>query len=91
MGGNSRYPRDMPHLAFHEDERWAKKKNVKTKKWTVQSTHSGAILGEIKWLGAWRKYIIQYEDGTIMDTGCHLEVNNFIDDQMKIRKEARKK
>lgn len=87
MGGNSRYPRDQPHCIFHEDEGWAAKKNIKTKKWKVQSRHSGAILGVIKWHGAWRRYVIQYEDGTIMDNGCHLEVNNFIDEQMKLRRE----
>lgn len=91
MGGSSRYPRNHPHCGFIEDRDWAEKKNVKTKKWIVHSTQSGAFLGKIKWHGAWRKYVIQYEDGTIMDNGCHLEVNNFIDEQMGLRQKELKK
>ena len=90
MGGYDRATReknDRPHCQFHETEY-----KGKTKKWWVNSTHyPRPLLGTIKWHGAWHKYVIQYEDGTIMDKGCHKEVDDFIDEQMKLRREMRRK
>lgn len=57
----------------------------------VASNHSPGWLGQIRWWGAWRKYVIEYFEGTMMDKGCHKEVDDFIDEQMRLRKEARKK
>lgn len=86
MGGSSRFSRDEPHIQFHEIEF-----KGKTQKWAVHSTHyPRPLLGTIKWHGAWRKYVIMYEEGTIMDKGCHKEVDNFIDEQMRLRREAKK-
>jgi hypothetical protein len=91
MGGydrETRTERTIPHLRFEEDTTY----EGKTKRWHVISTHYPfPLLGTIKWRGAWLKYVIQYEDGTIMDKGCHKEVDDFIDVQMQIRKEERKK
>lgn len=87
MGGSSRHPRNEPHCLFDEIPF-----KGKTQKWEVYSVHyPQPLLGTIKWHGAWRKYVIMYEDGTIMDKGCHKEVDDFIDEQMRLRREERKK
>lgn len=47
-----------------------------TKVWHVQ-TMSGAILGDIRWFGAWRKYCFYPVNGTIFDKGCLRDIANF--------------
>jgi hypothetical protein len=87
MGGYERETRGSPHCMFKQIPF-----NGKTKKWAVHSTHVGHVqLAVIKWHGAWHKYVTQYLEGTMMDKGCHKEVDDFIDEQMRLRKEARKK
>jgi len=86
MGGCERYPRDKPHCKFEEVA-----DSGKTKIWAILSVHTGIELGEIRWWGAWHKYVAQYHEGTMMDKGCHKEVDDFIDEQMKKRREARRK
>ena len=87
MGGIERFTRDRPHIKFVEV-----KDTGKTKVWeAIMTAWPGSVLGTIKWHGAWRKYVIQYENGTIMDKGCHKEVDTFIDEQMKIRREEKRK
>jgi hypothetical protein len=88
MGGYEREKRDGPHIKFVEDLSY---KGL-TKKWhAIMTGYPHNLLATIKWHGAWHKYVIQYKEGTMMDKGCHKEVDTFIDEQMRLRREARRK
>lgn len=56
----------------------------KTKTFEVQNK-SGQVLAEIKWSGAWRKYVFHSWEAQY-DTGCMNEIIEFINNLMNERK-----
>lgn len=61
----------------------------KTGIWQVCSRSSGAILGRIKWYGAWRQFCFFPEPLTIFNTGCMDDISEFIAERMEARRLAR--
>jgi len=49
----------------------------KTKRWMLFS-HRGALLGEVKWYGPWRQYIVEPNMGSVFNDGCLLDVAAFL-------------
>lgn len=58
----------------------------KTKIWAVYSKHSGMRLGKIKWFGRWRQYGLFPSNNTIWNSECLDFVNNFMREQMRLRR-----
>lgn len=58
----------------------------KTKTWSVRSKRSDALLGTIKWYGAWRQYTFWPQPQTIWNVGCLADVQKFITMQMEARR-----
>lgn len=50
----------------------------KTRRFTVSSAR-GAVLGEIKWYGAWRQYAFWPAPRTIFNTGCLKDLQGWLD------------
>ena len=73
------------HLHFNQIE-----DTGKTKVWEVQNSHQGTRVGIIKWNGGWRKYCFYPYDCTVFDTRCMKRIAEFMDEQMELRKEAKK-
>ncbi|MCK5605824.1 hypothetical protein KAR91_28265 [Candidatus Pacearchaeota archaeon] len=69
-----------PHLDFE-----CAKDTGKTKVWEVISTHSGDILGEIKWYWAWRRYVFFPRTETLYDVDCMRAIADFIAKEMRKR------
>ena len=61
-------------------------KSTKTGKWRVENRNSGALLGIIKWHGAWRQYCFFPEADCIFNKGCLEDINEFITRRMNERK-----
>lgn len=57
----------------------------KTKVWAVYNSDNGSHLGEIRWYGAWRKYVLAVAPGTIWSADCLVDVARFIETQMAAR------
>ena len=83
MGDFSRRDRGKLHLDFKQT-----KDTGKTKVWDVVSTHTFEIIGEIKWWGAWRKYVFFPQEGTLYDVSCMNHICDFISEQMESRKKS---
>jgi hypothetical protein len=56
--------------------------------WSVVS-HGGVKLGEIKWMGAWRKYAFWTEGAIILEPTCLNDLTRFLGDAMQERMEER--
>lgn len=70
-----------PHIEFVEyDDTGC------TKKWYVKNIHSGTIIATIRWYGAWRKYALFPEEGTVWDNNCMTTVIAFIQKEMNKRR-----
>jgi hypothetical protein len=61
-------------------------KEKKTDIWEIMSVQSGETLGEIRWWGAWRKYVFAPANKTIWDNKCMQEVQDFITEEISKRK-----
>jgi hypothetical protein len=69
----------MTYLAFTETF-----DTGKTKVWSVDNTNDGSHLGEIRWRGGWRKYVLVTCD-TVWSPDCLLDVADFINARMRER------
>ena len=70
-------------LHFEEDKSF----KGKTKRIHVYSNHSEDLLGIIHWRSGWRCYVISYEPDIDMSVGCNEELNKFMKQLEKERKE----
>jgi hypothetical protein len=70
----------MSYLYFNELNTDAK---IKTRLWEVMNTSTDAVLGRIKFYGAWRKYIFQPLTNTLtlFDAKCLREIADFCEQQ----------
>lgn len=57
----------------------------KTGVWNVLSLRHDALLGQIKWYGAWRQYCFFPAADTIFNPGCMDDIKAFIGEQMAAR------
>ncbi len=57
----------------------------KTKIFDVRSLNDGAMLGVIRWYGAWRQYVFMPERVTVWNTTCLKTIITFINGLMKER------
>lgn len=71
----------MTYIAFTET-----RDTGKTKVWSVDNTNDGSHLGEIKWRGGWRKYVLAIEPDTIWSSDCLRDVVDFMERQMAFRR-----
>lgn len=62
----------------------------KTKVWSVDNSNDGSHLGEVKWHGAWRKYVLHVEPNCIWSADCLWDVQRFIADRMSERLQAQR-
>lgn len=67
----------MSYLSFIEIPNQTRK----TKRWNVSNSQNGSQLGVIVFSGAWRKYVIQFNDAALFDAGCLEEITNFLKEQ----------
>ena len=51
---------------------------MKTKVWLVEALRDGAVLGQVKWFGRWRKYAF-YPIDAIFEQVCLREIADFIE------------
>jgi hypothetical protein len=63
----------------------------KTKIWEVMSKGQGAILGVIKWYGAWRKYSFSPRSNTIFEEKCLRDIADFCERETLAHRAARKR
>lgn len=76
------------HLEFEEYRLSTDKPDKKTKRYVIKNKQ-GEILGKIYWWGAWRQYVHNLTDNSIiMSAGCDKELTAF---KEKLNKEQRKK
>lgn len=61
---------------------------TKTGVWWIRNNKSDAVLGEIKWHGAWRQYCFYPAALTIFNRDCLDTINEFIVELMDKRKTA---
>ena len=50
----------------------------KTKKFEVYSMHSGDYLGQIRWEGGWRHYVMDFCSECIWSFACLKQLSDFI-------------
>jgi hypothetical protein len=63
----------------------------KTEVYDVLSKSSGAILGHIKWYGAWRQYCFFPSPHCVFNNGCLGDIIGFVKDLMEERKRMKTK
>jgi len=51
----------------------------KTSKWACRNKKSEAVLGEIKWYGAWRQYCYFPTIQAVYSAGCLNDISDFIE------------
>lgn len=66
---------ETTYLVFRKEGESA---SGKTEIHSVNSRSSGAILGVIKWYGAWRQYCFFPANDTIFNRGCMEDINDYI-------------
>lgn len=60
----------------------------KTQRWAVQKkAPDWTQLGIIKWYSGWRKYAFFPFDGSVYENDCLKDIANFIEIQMRARKQ----
>ena len=62
------------------------KEGEKTNVWRVVTEERNEVLGEIKWLGRWRKYAFFPSPETVYEDDCLKDIAEFIEQQMIERK-----
>jgi len=50
-------------------------------------TQTGSTLGEIRWYGAWRKYVFFPEPSTLYDPPCLLEIAGYVRELTEFHKQ----
>lgn len=71
----------MTYLAFTEVH-----DTGKTKVWRVDNTNDGSYLGDVRWRGGWRKYVLSIQGSSVWSADCLRDVAEFIEKQMQERK-----
>jgi len=61
-------------------------KKMKTKRWWVKNKKSRSQLGGVGWYGPWRQYCFFAHTGVVLNTGCLKNIQDFIEEQMELRK-----
>lgn len=61
----------------------------KTRKFSVISRHSGALLGYVKWYVPWRQYVL-FPINAVFDKKCLREVADFCERETNTHREKRK-
>lgn len=79
----------MSHLNFIKVESTLLEKR-KTGIYQVYSTYDDSFLGEVRWYGAWRQYVLFAEDGSFWSDDCLEEVAQYIKQLMYERRELKK-
>jgi hypothetical protein len=74
----------MSHLYFNELSNVGKK----TKWWEVTSTSTNAVLGIVKFYGAWRKFVFFPSDATLYDASCLRDIAAFAEQETKSWRES---
>ncbi len=63
---------------------------LKTKRWTISASRTGATLGTVAWLGKWRQYVFHphgdFGSTVIFNAGCLEEIARFLREQMEARR-----
>ena len=63
---------------------------IKTKRWVVLPNDGGYALGSIGFYPRWRKYCYFAARSTIFEQDCLRDIADFIEDQTKEHRQARK-
>ncbi len=58
---------------------------IKTHVWECVSNSSGAVLGTVRWYGAWRQYCFFPEANTIFNKTCMENIIEFVNEAMMLR------
>ena len=58
----------------------------KTEVFSIHNNKSFALLGTIKWYGAWRQYCFYPEQNTVWSNSCLEHIREFIKEEMEKRK-----
>lgn len=61
----------------------------KTQIWHVLTKGDVYTLGDIKWLGKWRRYAFYPASDTIYESTCLIEISEFLAELMRERKKRR--
>lgn len=63
----------------------------KTDIWEIRSVATGGaeLLGEVRWYGRWRQYVLHPADDTIWNPDCLDEVGAFMRGRTRVTTEAR--
>lgn len=69
--------RETQYLVFEEMPR---NHRTKTRRWSVRSKRSNALLGQVSWYGAWRQFTFRPQPATVFNIGCLLDINAFMTD-----------
>lgn len=75
----------MSYLEFHES---GTSESGKTKIWDVYNFKFSLLLGIVKWYAPWRKYLFFPDPHTAYDSGCLGVIKDFIDNEMRMRKDG---
>lgn len=62
----------------------------RTQVWLVEHKDNYALLGVIRWRNSWRQYVHAPFANTEFSRSCHDAINQFIDELMEGRKNAKK-
>lgn len=63
----------------------------KTTVWEVMNKERTAILGVIKWYGAWRRYSFFPHQNTIFEKTCLRDIADFCEEETQVHREALKR
>ena len=89
MGGGSSRREEMK-LDYKYITMIKKEDKPKTSVFDVYTKSGDTVLGEIKWFPRWRQYCFFPEDDCVFSKGCMADINDFMDEQMKIRGKEQK-
>ena len=67
------------------------KEGKKTNVWEIVTKNGAETLGLIKWFPSWRKYALFPYKNTVYENDCLKDIAEFIEQQMKLRKQKGKK
>lgn len=73
---NPRPAADYEHIAINETDRTER---GKTARYSVVNRKHGADLGEIRWYGVWRQYILEPLPRALFSAGCLQDIASFIE------------
>ncbi len=62
----------------------------KTLRWEVVPLPRGAVIGEVKWYGPWRKYCFFPRSETVYEQVCLREIADFCEEETKRHRAAQR-